>query len=65
MWRIAPVFLTANLAGELQHYRRLVKVEAYNGADYGYAYRDGIEIHIAKVERLDPRTTTKQPKKLV
>lgn len=55
--RIAPVFLTTDLGRALGHYQRLgFKVEAYDGADYyGYAGRDGIEIHIAKVDGLDCR----------
>lgn len=62
--RIAPVFVTTDLARALSHYQRLgFSVEAYDGDDagadyYGYARRDGIEIHVAKVDRLDPRTTT-------
>lgn len=58
--RIAPVFVTADLARALHHYERLgFTVQAYDDADYyGYVYRDGIEIHIAKVDHLDCRTTT-------
>ena len=34
-------------------------VEAYADGDfYGYACRDGIEIHLAKVEKVDHATTT-------
>jgi catechol 2,3-dioxygenase-like lactoylglutathione lyase family enzyme len=58
--RIAPVFVTTDLARALSHYERLgFTVEAYDGADYyGYASRDGIELHVAKVDRIDQRTTT-------
>ncbi len=44
--RVAPVFVTADLARALNHYERLgFVVEAYEGGDdYGYACRDGIEI---------------------
>ncbi len=58
--RIAPVFVTTDLARALTHYGRLgFTVEAYDGGDhYGYACRDGIEIHLARVDRLDRRTTT-------
>lgn len=58
--RVAPVFVTTDLARALTHYERLgFAVEAYDNADYyGYACRDGIEIHLAKVDRLDRRTTT-------
>ena len=58
--RVAPVFVTTDLARALTHYRRLgFAVEAYDNADYyGYACRDGIEIHLAKVDRIDHRATT-------
>jgi len=58
--RIAPVFATTDLTRALAHYERLgFSVEAYDNADYyGYAFRDGIEIHLAKVDVLDCRTTT-------
>ena len=58
--RSAPVFVTTELARALEHYRRLgFTVEAYeNGDHYGYACRDGIEIHLARVADLDPSTTT-------
>ena len=58
--RIAPVFVTTDLARALSHYQRLgFTVEAYDGADYyGYASRDGVELHLAKVDRIDVRTTT-------
>lgn len=58
--RVAPVFVTTDLARALRHYERLgFAVEAYNNADYyGYACRDGIEIHLAKVDSVDRRTTT-------
>ena len=58
--RVAPVFVTTDLARALAHYERLgFTVEAYDGGDhYGYAGRDGIEIHLARVERLDRDTTT-------
>lgn len=58
--RSAPVFVTTDLARALAHYERLgFVVEAYDGADYyGYARRDGVEIHLATVDHLDPLTTT-------
>lgn len=58
--RIAPVFVTTDLTRALAHYERLgFVVEAYDNADYyGYACRDGIEIHLTKVDEIDPRTTT-------
>lgn len=58
--RSAPVFVTTDLGRALAHYKRLgFTVEAYeNGDHYGYACRDGIEIHLAKVEKVDQATTT-------
>lgn len=58
--RMAPVFPTADLARALAHYKSLgFVVQAYEGGDYyGYAYRDGLEIHLSKAEELDPGTTT-------
>ena len=58
--RIAPVFVTTDLARALAHYQRLgFTVQAYDDADYyGYASRDGVEIHLARVDRIDLRTTT-------
>lgn len=58
--RSAPVFVTTDLDRALAHYERLgFTVEAYEaGGHYGYACRDGIEIHLAEVEGLDHATTT-------
>ncbi len=58
--RVAPVFVTTDLDRALAHYARLgFAVEAYDNGDYyGYASRDGIEIHLAKVDQINHRTTT-------
>lgn len=58
--RIAPVFVTTDLARSLAHYERLgFTVESYDNADYyGFACRDGIEIHLCKVDQVDRRATT-------
>ena len=58
--RSAPVFVTSDLGRALRHYERLgFAVEAYkNGDHYGYACRDGIEIHLARVERVDLSSNT-------
>ncbi len=54
------MFVTTDLTRALDHYERLgFQVEAHEGADYyGYACRDGIEIHLAKVDRVDHASTT-------
>ncbi len=58
--RVAPVFITTDLSRALAHYERLgFTVEAYDAWDYyGYAGRDGIEIHLAKVDSIDHSTNT-------
>ncbi len=58
--RVAPVFITTDLSRALAHYERLgFTVEAYDAGDYyGYAGRDGIEIHLAKVDSIDHSTNT-------
>lgn len=57
--RVAPVFVTTDLPRALDHYRRLgFSVEAYENGDYGYARRDDVEIHLAKVKKINQRTTT-------
>lgn len=54
------MFVTTDLARALELYERLgFAVQAYQDADYyGYASRDGIEFHIAKVSHINLRTTT-------
>jgi len=58
--RVAPVFVTQDLARALAHYERLgFTVQAYDAGDYyGYASRDGVEIHLAKVDSIDRSTNT-------
>ena len=51
---VAPVFPTEDLARALEHYRRLgFHVSAYDGPDgndyYGYARRNEVTLHLAKV----------------
>ena len=58
--RIAPVFVTTDLVRALVHYQGLgFSTEAYDNTDYyGYARRDAVEIHLAKVKKISHRTTT-------
>ncbi len=58
--RSAPVFITTDLGRALAHYERLgFTVQAYDGGDfYGYACRDGLEIHLAKVDSIDRAANT-------
>lgn len=55
----APVFVTTDLARALAHYERLgFAVSAYDGGGYGYARRDGVEIHLAAVDAVDCAANT-------
>ena len=50
MHRMAPIFAVRHLDAALAHYRRLgFAVRAYQGGGYGYAVRDGVEIHLGVV----------------
>lgn len=52
---IAPILPVSDLATALEHYRRLgFTVRAYSGGGYGYATRDGVELHLSVVHDLDP-----------
>jgi hypothetical protein len=45
--RIAPIFPVRDLGTSLDHYRRLgFTVREYEAGGYGYANRDGVEIHL-------------------
>ncbi len=58
--RSAPVLVTTDLGRALAHYERLgFTVQPYDGGDsYGYACRDGLEIHLAKVNSIDRAANT-------
>jgi hypothetical protein len=48
-----------DLAAALQHYDLLgFTVSGYHGGGYGYAARDGLNLHFCAVPNLDPATTT-------
>ncbi|OHV60576.1 hypothetical protein BCD48_05425 [Pseudofrankia sp. BMG5.36] len=48
--RIAPIFPVRDLATTLAHYQRLgFTTRRYEGGGYGYATRDGVEIHLGVV----------------
>ncbi len=45
--RAAPILPVRDLRSSLAHYRRLgFETREYEGGGYGYARRDGIEIHV-------------------
>jgi catechol 2,3-dioxygenase-like lactoylglutathione lyase family enzyme len=57
--RIAPIFPVRDLDVSLEYYRRLgFATREYEGGGYGYATRDGIEIHLGLVPEVDARSTT-------
>jgi predicted enzyme related to lactoylglutathione lyase len=56
--RIAPIFAVRDLEVAMQYYERLgFAVRAYGGGGYGFATRDGLEIHLGVVPDGDPRTS--------
>jgi len=56
--RVAPIFPVRDLNVALAHYQRLgFATREYEGGGYGYATRDGIEIHLGTVPDLDGRTS--------
>jgi hypothetical protein len=52
--RAAPIFPVRDLGASLNHYRRLgFTVREYQGGGYGFANRDGVEIHLGVVPDAD------------
>jgi hypothetical protein len=48
--RAAPIFPVRDLQASLNHYRQLgFAVREYRGGGYGFANRDGVEIHLGAV----------------
>jgi hypothetical protein len=62
--RVAPVLPVRSVRAALAHYAKLgFRADAYgetNDGDpiYGFLARDGIELHLARVPDLDPRSNT-------
>jgi len=55
----AAVLPVSDLRAALDRYRRLgFEISEYEGGGYGYATRDGVQLHLSKYEQLDPGTTT-------
>jgi catechol 2,3-dioxygenase-like lactoylglutathione lyase family enzyme len=58
---ITPIFPVRNVAIAIEHYRRLgFDAHAFEEGDdpiYGFADRDGVSIHLARVEDVDPSTS--------
>ena len=56
--RIAPIFAVRDLDRALAHYEQLgCTTRTYRGGGYGFATRDGVEIHLGVVPPEDPRTS--------
>jgi predicted enzyme related to lactoylglutathione lyase len=50
MERIAPIFPVHDLNAAMEHYQRLgFTVRAYAGGEYGFAFREGVELHLGVV----------------
>lgn len=57
--RVAPIFPVRDLSASLAHYRRLgFATREYEGGGYGYATRDGVEIHLGVVSDAGSATET-------
>ena len=53
-----PVLPVRDLDVALDHYRHLgFDVHPYAGGGYGYATRDGVQIHLSHFTEHDPKTT--------
>jgi hypothetical protein len=56
---LAAVLPVRDLPSALDHYRQLgFAVRAYTGAEYGFADRDGVSLHLTRHRNLDPNATT-------
>lgn len=56
--RIAPIFAVRDLDVSLAHYQRLgFATRQYEGGGYGFATRDGVEIHLGVVPTVDAHTS--------
>ncbi|HEU5356523.1 MAG TPA: VOC family protein [Actinocrinis sp.] len=54
--RIAPIFAVTDLDAALEFYQRMgFSVRPYSGGGYGFATRDGIEIHLGVMPSDDRR----------
>jgi predicted enzyme related to lactoylglutathione lyase len=57
--RVAPILGVRDVAAALAHYERLgFATRAYDGAEYGFATRDGVELHLGGVPQGSDWTRT-------
>jgi hypothetical protein len=55
--RAIPILATADVGRALEHYAALgFETEAWGGGGYGFASRDGVELHLSEVEGHNPAT---------
>ena len=56
--RVAPIFAVRDVDRSMAHYRRMgFTTRPYEGGGYGFAARDGIELHLGLVPETDLRTS--------
>lgn len=56
--RTVPILAVADVARAAEHYGALgFETELWSGGGYGFATRDGVELHLGEVAGLDPATT--------
>jgi hypothetical protein len=55
--RAIPILSTADVTRALEHYAALgFETEAWGGGGYGFASRDGVELHLSEVDGHEPAT---------
>lgn len=55
--RAVPILATADVARAVEHYAALgFETEVWAGGGYGFATRDGVELHFAQVDGHEPAT---------
>lgn len=55
--RAVPILATANVERAVEYYAALgFETEVWAGGGYGFASRDGVELHLAQVDGHDPAT---------
>jgi hypothetical protein len=59
MRRAVPILAATDISRALAHYAALgFETEEWDGGGYGFAARDGIELHLGQPEGFDPATNT-------
>jgi hypothetical protein len=56
--RVAPIFPVRDLHAALAHYQRLgFATREYEGGGYGFAVRDGVELHLGLASEVERRAS--------